>query len=340
MLSPARANAGRIPAQCPIRGPTIAEQPSFFTRANSHVPRRKARRASWTTTHRSGPDAVVAAHPFPRRTANPSSSRRPSAPRASATDTPATLATRSSPTAARRGSASSTRPATASSPSRGRAARASAHLSASTPAAAPAPSAPASSTHLGHVRHAHGDPVTQEAVAPGGRHRRDRSGHRADRAQQSRGVVRRAHRARAPRCLHHDRDPTGRRDQPVALQEPALGRQAPGWHLGHERPAGRHHRLQQAGVARRVGPVDAPRQDHDRAAVARDGSPVGGRVDAVRTTGDHADPRPGQAVGEVERDALAVGRRGAGAHEGDRVRQHPAEVALATGPQAHRCLRA
>ena len=202
----------------------------------------------------------------PRRTAHPASSRRPTAPRASATVTPARLATRSSSVGTRRERASRTR-------SRHRVERV------LTPGSAIVGGA-------GGVRRGHeagaDDPASSRTSAASVTHTATPSrssrwqpadaidvtgpGHGADGPQQPRRMVRGAHRARTPRGLDHHRGPTGRGDQPVPLQEPALGRQAARWHLRHERSPGPHHRVQQSRVPRRIGPVDTAREDHERSA--------------------------------------------------------------------------
>ena len=113
------------------------------------------------------------------------------------------------------------------------------------------------------------------------------------RTVDQRRPVRGVERAAAHRGLDHDGAERGRRDHPVAGQEPELGRRAARRHLGHHDP-GAGDVVEQVAVGRRVGPVDPAGEHRHRRAADRQRAAVRGLVDAVGGTGDHGDALAGQ----------------------------------------------
>src|SRR5690625_6794719 len=74
----------------------------------------------------------------------------------------------------------------------------------------------------------------------------------------------------------------------------------------------------QARVAAWVEGVEAAGQDRDRgAAIGGQGSAMGGGIDAVGASRDHCPSPGGEGGGQGGGGVLPIGRRGAGADQGD-----------------------
>ena len=196
-----------------------------------------------------------------------------------------------------------------------------------------APTQPGQLHHLGGVGHAHRGPLAQQPVAARRRHRRHRPGHGPDRSQQPRCVVRGAQRPGAPGGLDDDR---GRRRAAMSrlrCRKRLWSAALPGGTSATSAPPLRDRRLEQPRVARRVRPVDAAGEHHDRPAAARERAAVRGGVDPVGAARDDARLARRPARREVDGDALAVGGRRARAHERDRAAEQTA--ARSASPRTH-----
>src|SRR5690625_7059631 len=78
--------------------------------------------------------------------------------------------------------------------------------------------------------------------------------------------------------------------------------------------------FEQARVAARIEGVETAGQDRDGGTViCGQGSAVGGGVDAVGSARDHGPSAGGEGGGQGGGGVLAIGRRGAGADQGDRT---------------------
>jgi hypothetical protein len=112
----------------------------------------------------------------------------------------------------------------------------------------------------------------------------------------------------ARRRLDHDGAFGQSRDEPVADQEPAAVRRAPGRPLADQQTGG-GDQLEQRPVSRRVGTVEPAGQHRHRDTVGGERGPVRGAVDAQRTAGDHGPAAVGQPEGDLGGNVLAVRRR-------------------------------
>ncbi len=105
-------------------------------------------------------------------------------------------------------------------------------------------------------------------------------------------------------------------DQPVAGQEPHPHGGAARRQLRDDGAVCRQV-LDEVAVAGRVGAVDPARQHRDRGAVQREGTAMGGLVDAERGARHHRASVTGQPGSDLAGGRLAVGRGGAGADDRD-----------------------
>jgi hypothetical protein len=89
-------------------------------------------------------------------------------------------------------------------------------------------------------------------------------------------------------------------------------------------------------VRHRVGPVDAAREDDDRATAGGERAAMGLGVDAVRSAGHNAPASLGQRVRQLRRDVVAVRRRRPGADYGHGSVGDVGQRRRTAQPQAHR----
>src|SRR5699024_10588982 len=107
--------------------------------------------------------------------------------------------------------------------------------------------------------------------------------------------------------------------QAVAGQESPPGRGGAGRGLGDQQMTFADL-FEQARVAARIEGVETAGQDRDGGTViCGQGSAVGGGVDAVGSARDHGPSAGGEGGGQGGGGVLAIGRRGAGADQGDRT---------------------
>ena len=138
--------------------------------------------------------------------------------------------------------------------------------------------------------------------------------------------------AAAQAGFDHDGAPGQRPDHPVPDEETAPGRRPAGRPLTDQDSLGRDSG-QQVRVAGWIGHVHPAGQDRDGHAVRGQGTSVRAAVDAVRPTRYHRPAALGQCGGHLGADVGAVGRRGAGAHDGHRPQAAVPQVGLAAQPQ-------
>ncbi len=163
----------------------------------------------------------------------------------------------------------------------------------------------------------------------------DRTRHPHQRAVEPQRPGRGVERAAADRCLHHDRAAAERRDDPVAAQEPQLGRCAAGRELRDDQPRVGDV-VEELPVGARVGAVDAARQHRDRRPTHREGAAVGGLVDAEGRPGHHRVALLGKRRTDLTGHPAAVGRRRARADDRHRPLDRLRQVQRAADPEPQR----
>ena len=90
------------------------------------------------------------------------------------------------------------------------------------------------------------------------------------------------------------------------------------------------------GVADRVRPIGAAREEGDSEPADRERGAVRRTVDAVRAAGDDRDAGAGEVGRQLQRDVVAVRGRGTGADDRDGRIQPPQSRGVAAHPQAQR----
>ena len=177
-------------------------------------------------------------------------------------------------------------------------------------------------------------PGADQLVDPFGRRAGHRPGHAHHDAVQQARPVRGVERAAAHRRLDDHRADRDGRDEPVAGQEPKLGRGAPRRHLRDHEPAGLGDVGQQVAVPCRVGAVDAAGEHRDRRPAPRKGTAVSRLVDAVGGAGHDGDAFGRDMGGELAGHRGAVRRRRAGPHDRDGAVRQLVEPTAPPDPQA------
>ena len=193
--------------------------------------------------------------------------------------------------------------------------------------------------HLVGVDDAHRVELPQEPMASSRGGARHRTGYGPERPAQRGGMSCGVERAGTDARLEHHGRLAGRRDQAVPLQESPLRGRGSAWQFGDD-GTGLRDAAEQRLVAERIEAVDAAGEEGDGRAVTGESRAVRHPVDpvgAARHDGEPAVDEPGRGF---HRHVLAIARRGAGAHQGDRGHAPIEGVGSAAHPQPDRRVHA